>query len=127
MRLNVGDPNLTIFGKALHGEVHYPKDDLVDPVIRTLGSPEPDCSGYNPPETCAVILEALERVELAAWDDHVPFRCELYRRACADLNNEEITFVEEEVSRARDAYAVLVAAYSKAVEKGYGMSCEYSL
>jgi hypothetical protein len=56
------------------------------------------------------------------------FRCaELYRRACGDLNDEAITFVEEELSRARDAFAVLVAAYSKAVEKGYGISCEYSL
>jgi hypothetical protein len=127
LRLNVGDPNLTVFTKALHGEAQYPKNDLGDPVIRTLGSSAPDCSGYNPPETSAVILEALERVELASWDDHVPFRCELYRRACGDLNNEELTFVEEELSCARDGFAVLVAAYSKAVKKGYGMSCEYSL
>jgi hypothetical protein len=74
LRPNFGDPTLTVFAKALHGEVHYPQDDLGDPVIRTLGSREPDCSAYNPPETAAVILEALLRVEPAAWDDHVPLR-----------------------------------------------------
>jgi hypothetical protein len=66
-------------------------------------------------------------VELAAWDDHVPFRCELYRRACGDLENEEIALVEEELARAREVFAEMVAAYSNAAEKGYGVSCEYSL
>jgi hypothetical protein len=128
LRLNVGDPNLSVFAKALQGELHYAKDDLGDPVIRTLGSREPDCSGYNAPETSAVILEALQRVEPAAWDDQVPFRCELYRRACPDLDNEEIaSLVEDELLFARDAFAVLIAAYSKAVEKRCGVSCEYSL
>ncbi len=128
LRLEVGDPSQTVYGKALRGEVHYPKDDLGDPVIRTLGSHDPDCSGYNAPETCMVILEALQGVEPAAWEEHVPFRCELYRRACAGLDNEEIAgLVEDELSLARDVFDVLVAAYSKAVEKGYGVSCEYSL
>jgi hypothetical protein len=127
-RLKVGDPNQAVFGKALQGEAHYPKDDLGDPVIRTLGSREPDCSGYNPPETCAVILDALQRMEPAAWEEHVPFRCALYRRAIPDIDSEEIAvLVEDELSFARDAFPVLIAAYSKAVEKGYGMSCEYSL
>jgi hypothetical protein len=126
-RPDVGDPNQSLFTKALHGEVNYPKDDLGDPVIRTLGSRERDCSAYNPPQAAAAILAALQGVDPAAWDDHVPFRCQLYRRACGDLKNDEITFVEDELSRARDAFAVLIAAYAKAVEKGYGVSCEYSL
>jgi hypothetical protein len=52
----------------------------------------------------------------------------LYQRACLGLHDEEIAvLVEDELSFARDAFPVLVAAYSKAVEKGYGVSCEYSL
>ena len=128
LRPKVGDPNLTSFTKALQGAVHYPKDDLGDPVIRTLGSQEPECSGYNPPETCTIILDALQRVEPGAWEEHVPLRCELYRRACPGLDNEEIgVVVEDELSFARDAFSVLVAAYANTVDKGYGVSCEYSL
>ena len=128
LRPRVGDPNLTAFTKALQGAVHYPQDDLGDPIIRTLGSREPDCSGYNPPETCTVILDALRGVEPGAWEEHVPLRCELYRRACPGLHDEEIAIiVEDEFAFARDAFPVLVAGYSKAVEKGHGVSCEYSL
>jgi hypothetical protein len=124
----VGDPNETIFCKALQGTTHYPKDDLGEPVIRTLGSADPDCFGYNPPETCEVILARLQQVDPAAWEQHVPFRSALYRQACPGMEDVEIAdFVETELSSARDAFPVLVAVYSRAIEKGYGVSCEYSL
>jgi hypothetical protein len=128
LRPRVGDPKQTVFCKALQGTMHYPQDDLGDPVIRTLGSREPDCSGYNPPKTCEVILAGLQQVEPASWEEHVPFRCALYRRACPDLNDEETAgCVESELSWARNAFPELVAAYSKAVEKACGVSCEYSV
>ncbi|HLJ93061.1 MAG TPA: hypothetical protein VKU02_07700 [Gemmataceae bacterium] len=126
--LQVADSKLSVFSKAFQGESPYPNDDLGEPIIRTLGSHEPGCSGYNPPPTCAVILEALQRVDPAAWEEHVPFRGALYRRAIPDMDNEEIAGqVEHELAFAREAFSVLVSAYSKAVEKGFGMSCEYSL
>jgi hypothetical protein len=128
LRLNVGDPDKTVITKAFQGAGDYPKDALGDPVIRSLGSSEPDCSGYNPPETCAVILEALQRVEPVRWEEHVPFRRELYRRAFPDMENEEIAGrVEDELAYAREMFPVLITVYSKAVERGYGVSCEYSL
>jgi hypothetical protein len=128
IRPRVGNSNQTVFDKALHGAVHYPNDELGDPVIRTLGSRERDCSGYNPPETCKVIAAALQRVDPSAWQGHVPFRCELYRRASPEMDAEDIAGrVDDELGYARDVFPVLVAAYAKAVEKGYGVSCEYSL
>jgi hypothetical protein len=127
-RPRVDDPKQTVFGQALQGTMHYPNDDLGEPVIRTLGSREPDCSGYNPPETCEVILASLRQVDPPSWNDHVPFRCALYRRACPDLDDEQIAeFVEDELSAARNAFPELIGAYAKAVEKAYGVSCEYSL
>jgi len=124
----VGDPEQTIFGKALQGAVSYPKDDLGDPIIRTLGSPEPDCSGYNPPGVCQAILQALDKVNPDAWSEHVPFRLELYRRAGWGMDDETIAgLVEDELTNARDVFGVLRSAYSKAVDKGFGLSCEYSL
>jgi hypothetical protein len=128
VRPKVGDHNQTVFCKALQGAMHYAKDDLGDPVIRTLGSSDPDCSGYNPPDTCEVILAALEEVDTAAWEEHVPFRSALLRRSCPDLDDGAIAdWAEDELALARDVFPEVVAAYSRAVEKGYGVSCEYSL
>jgi hypothetical protein len=126
----VGDPNQSVFTKALQGSVAYPKDDLGDPVIRTLGSDQPDCSGYNPPKTCKVILNALQRVDPDSWVKHVPFRCELYRQdeLYADIDNKAIaSCVANDLAFAREAFPVLLSAYEKAAEKKYGVSCEYSL
>jgi hypothetical protein len=128
IRPEVGAPKQSVVNKALDGDGPYPTDALGDPIIRTLGSLEEGCSGYNPPETCRVILAALERVDPLAWEAHVPFRCELYRRALPEVDPEDIAgFVADELSAARDTFPVLVSAYSRAVERGYGVSCEYSL
>lgn len=122
----VGDPGQTVFGKALQGAFPYPTDDRGDPVIRSTGSPE--ASGYNPPNTCKIIYEALRLIEPAVWEKHVPWRCELYRRANLYLDDAEIADrVAEELELARDVFPVLLSAYSKAVAKGYGVSCEYTL
>jgi len=124
----VGDPGQSVFCKGLKGAIPYPKDDLGDPIIRTLGSTEPGCSGYNPPETCKVIYEALQRVDPADWGELVPLRSDLYWRTGWGLTEDDIAIlIEDELTFARDAFPILVAAYARAVEKGFGVSCEYSL
>ncbi len=124
----VGDLQQSVFHKALQGSVAYPTDALGAPVIRTLGSLERDCSGYNPPEICKVIVARLQEVDPHAWEEHVPFRCELYRRAIPGMTNDEIAeFVADERSIATETFAVLLSAYTNAVDKGFGVSCEYSL
>jgi hypothetical protein len=128
LRPSVGDPSQSVFNKALQGEVHYSTDALGDPVIRTLGSHERDCSGYNPPETCEAIFAALQGVDPHGWEEHVPFRRELYRRAMPGMEDEEVAgFVEDELAMSREMFSILVSVYSKAVAKKYGVSCEYSL
>lgn len=124
----VGDSDQTVFSKALKGTVSYPKDRLGDPVIRTLGSRDPECSGYNPPNACKVILEALRGVKPAAWVRHVLFRSKLYRLQWPGMKKKEIARqVKNDLSYAAEGFPILLSTYSKAVEKGYGVSCEYSL
>jgi hypothetical protein len=87
-----------------------------------------DCSGYNTPEDAKAILNALKNVDPAAWTEHVGLRRELYGRDSAGLDFEDIVGrVEDDVTWAREAFSTLLAAYSKAVDKGYAVSCEYSL
>src|SRR5262249_23646697 len=113
----VGDSHQSVFHKALHGSVAYPTDVLGQPVIRTLGSVERDCSGYNPPEICKAIAAHLREVDPRAWEEHVPFRRELYRRAVPGMTNEEIAeCVADELAFATDTFGVLVSAYTNAVE-----------
>lgn len=122
------DPGQSLVGKALEGEMRYPLDALGDPVIRTLGSSEPDCSGYNPPATCQAILVALQRIEPARWVEHVPFRRQLYRQSCREIVSAEIDdWVADELAWAQDGFAILLQAYTAAVDRGAGVSCEYSL
>jgi hypothetical protein len=128
MRPRVGDPHQPVFAKALQGAEHYPLDNLGEPVIRTLGSREPDCSGYNPPAVAAAILAALQGVDTDSWNELVGFRTELYGRACTNLNAEDISdAVAEELDCAREFFPVLLGAYTNAVQKGFGVSCEFSL
>jgi hypothetical protein len=124
----VGDTNLTVFTKSLMGSTHYPKDDLGEPIIHTCGSRQDGCSGYNPPEACREILSALSAVNPASWDAQVPFWCELYRRANPTSDHEDIASrAQDELDSARGAFPILVSAYTRAVELGWGVSCEYSL
>src|ERR1700722_12525085 len=67
----VGDSNPTVFTRALLGSIHYPKDNLGQPVIHTCGSRQDDCSGYNPPESCRKIFDALSGVDPALWDANI--------------------------------------------------------
>jgi hypothetical protein len=125
---HVGDPQQTVYDKALQGTMPSPVDDLGNPIIRTLGSNEPGCFGYNLPGTAQMILGSLERVDPSRWTDHVPFRCTLYRQHFPDMDDAETADrVENDLAIAREVFPVLVAAYARASEKGYGVSCEYSL
>ena len=128
IRPSVGNQSQSPFSRALQGSVPYPVDDRGQPIIRTLGSQEPDCSGYNPPEACSTILEALRSVDPATWMRHVSFRRELWLRTCRGWAEEEINErVETDLEMARESFPVLLAAYTEAVERGFGMSCEYDL
>jgi len=123
-----GDPRQSMFDKPLLGAATCPLDDLGDPIIRTLGSTESDCFGYNPPETVRLIYRALECVEPGRWTDHTVFRGALYRQVYPDMDDEEVADrVEDDLSFARDVFPVFLSAYSKASDKGFGVSCEYSL
>jgi hypothetical protein len=127
-RPGVGDRRQSIFDKALAGVSLYPPDDLGDPIIRTCGSTQSGCFGYNPPEVAKSILDALTQVDPEMWQRHLPFRRELYRLHCPDLKAEEfVRDAEEDLSLACEDLSVLLAAYTKACELSYGVSCEYSL
>jgi len=52
----LGDPAQNVLDMAIHGSIDYPKDDLGDSVVRTRGSTQPDCYGYNPPETVEAVF-----------------------------------------------------------------------
>lgn len=120
--------SLSIFAKALRGEADYPRDGLGEPVIRTCGTPGRDCSGYNPPPTAGSILSELKRVEPNSWDAHLPARYDLHRRYCPYLDAKQAKArASQELEFARSAFGTLLEAYSSATEKGYGVSCEYSL
>jgi hypothetical protein len=128
VRPKAGDPTQSIFDKAICGAQHYPVDALGAPIVRTLGSLEPDCSGYNPPATAAEIWTALQKVEPDSWTNLIPFRSALYLRESPDMDGDEIADgVANELDFARDAFPILLNAYARAAEKGFGVSCEYSL
>jgi hypothetical protein len=123
-----GDPHQSTFDRALDGSVAYPTDMQSQPVIRTCGSAESGCSGYNPPEISKIIAARLRDVDPHTLKEQVPFRSDLYRQAVPGLTNEDIAdFVADELAIATDTFPVLGVAYAKAAEKGFGVSCEYSL
>ena len=127
-RPEVGDPKQTIFDVALHGAKRYPLDDRGDPVIGTLGSTERDCYGYNPPDVVQRILSALRQVDPATWENHAQYRRDLYRKENPTFDEEDIRErVENDLSFAREALSIMVSAYTKAAEMGFGVSCEYCL
>jgi hypothetical protein len=124
----VGDSAQSIWTKCMKGSIPYPKDELGDPIIRTLGSNEPGCTGYAPPDVCKEALAALQKVDPENWTEHFAFRRELYKKGTPGLSDEDIDVcIESELTFAMDAFPVLLAAYTKAVERGFGVSCEYSL
>lgn len=125
-----GTPTQSVFSKALNGAGDYPRDALGDPIVRTCGSAEKGCYGYNPPRTAKSILRVLGTVDPSTWDEHIPLRCTLYRQTShfAEMDNAEIEErVQAELAEARETFPVLVSAYTKAVESRFGVSCEYSL
>jgi len=124
----VGDPQQTLLDQALHGAEPSPLDDSRSPIIRTCGSQQPDCFGYNHPGKAAQISAQLEQIDPESWEDVVPRRAALYQRATPSLDTETIeATVAQELEFARDAFDVMRRAYAAAAAGQFGVACEYSL
>jgi hypothetical protein len=123
-----GASNQSVFDKAIHGSQPYPLDLSGQPIIRTLGTKKEDCTGYSPPEVVAVIYEALRHVDSATWPELLEQRIRLYRKCLPELDEGMIgDIVENELEIARVFFPQLKAAYQRAAEKEFGISCEFSL
>jgi hypothetical protein len=128
MRPRVGEASQTLLDKALHGGQQSPRDDSGAPVIRTCGSPNEDCFGYNDPPTAAAIDGALQAIDPEQWNDLLPRRAALHRLAASDLSEDEAAdFAAQELELARMAFPALRQAYHDAAARGFGVACEYSL
>ena len=68
-RPQVGDPAQTDFDRALNGSEQSPSDNSGLPIIRSCGSQDTDCFGYNPPESIAAIHSAIIGVDekIVGW------------------------------------------------------------
>lgn len=97
------------------------------PLIRTCGSQDDDCFGYNPPDAVTSITLELSAVDDQKWSELIPRRIEQYRRVRPELTDEFSDIVSKELDHARMAFSVLCTAYSLASERGLGVACEYSL
>ncbi|HUE70060.1 MAG TPA: hypothetical protein VMP01_04155 [Pirellulaceae bacterium] len=128
MQPRVGDPTQTLFDKAIHGAEQYPCDQSGLPIIRTLGSRHADCAGYNPPAISAAILERLETVDATTWPGLLSKYVAMYQRAFPNFDSEMVQEIAEgDLDAAQELFPVLKAAYQRAVNLGFGVSCEVSL
>lgn len=127
IRPKVGAPAQTVFDWALKGSQQSPCDNSGMPMIRTCGSQDDGCFGYNPPDVVAAISLALSAVNDQKWTDLIPQRIDQYSRACPEFANRFANIVSQELDYARMAFGVMRTAYSLARERGLGIACEYSL
>ena len=127
-RPRTGAAGQTLLDKALHGGQPSPRDASGAPLIRTCGSPDEDCFGYNDPPTAAAIDAALQAIDPHQWNELVPRRAALLRKAAPDLlEGEAADIAAQELELAQDAFRVLRQAYRDATARGFGVACEYSL
>ena len=125
-RPQVGQPGQTLLDKAMMGAQQSPVDSTGRPLIATCGSNEDNCFGYNPPDSIAAIVDAISAVDPNEWSKWVPMRIDLYQRA--DPESEcVIEVVEQELAIALSEFSVLKKAYNDALDRGFGIACEYSL
>jgi hypothetical protein len=94
----VGDPQASALDWAFGGAAKSPLDDAGQPIIRTCGSQEDDCFGYNPPGVIGHIRSALQTEIVAAQTEPV-----------------------------RQALAAVQIIYQTAADRNFGVACEYSL
>jgi hypothetical protein len=127
-RPRAGESGQSLFDCALRGGQLSPLDDAGAPLIRTCGSEDPDCFGYNDPPAAAAIAAALEVVDPQSWPALLPRRAELLRQAAAELSESEAAEIAaDELQFAEDAFAVLRHAYRDATARRFGVACEYSM
>ena len=126
-RPSTGDPSQTPLDRALKGSQQSPVDDSDTPIICTCGSEEEDCFGYNLPETIASIHDALAAIDEQSWDELVQKRIDLYLRESSDLQPYVADLVAQELETSRMALETMHQAYGVALERGFGVACEYSL
>ena len=127
IRPKAGDPMQTLLDQALKGSELSPVDCEGMPLIRTCGSKDEDCFGYNPPEKVAVIHDRLSAVDVQKWDDLVPQRIELHQRNWRYSSEQLNKHVEHELAYAREGFEVLLKAYGDARDREFGVACEYNL
>jgi hypothetical protein len=127
-RPRVGEASQTLLDKALHGGQPSPRDGSGAPLIRTCGSPDEDCFGYNDPPTAAAIDGVLQAIDPGQWNEPLARRAALHRQAASDLLEDEVAEIaDQELEFARDAFRILRQVYRDAADRGFGVACEYSL
>lgn len=123
----IGSPDQSIFDKALRGSQLSPLDTKGQPVIRTCGSTDEDCFGYNPPSVVQEISIALDAIDPMSWHLLLPRRKQLLTESTPDLRDCVDEIVTDELDGAGTAFAILKTAYGRARDQGFGAACEYSL
>jgi hypothetical protein len=127
-RPRAGDPRQTLLDQALHGAQQSPLADDGKLILRTCGTDDPDCFGYNDPPAASAIDAALHSIDPQTWSQLVPRRIALHRRAAPELNEAEAADIAaRELEFAQLAFPNLRQAYRDAAARGWGVACEYSL
>jgi len=125
LRPKPGDSEQSDLDRILYGGTPSPLDSSGAPILRSCGAKDNEGFGYNPPDSVAHLVSVLSEINEDSWSDLVPKRIELHRRAetrDADVLSE---FVANELDYARQAFAVLKAAYTSALDRGFGIASEF--
>ena len=126
-RPSVGDPSQTLLDQALIGGQPSPLDGTGSPIIRSLMPSEAGESlGYNPPETTQRMLDALMAVDVESWDEFVPTRVAQYDNSSENWG-DTAEIVATELENAKMALSVTREAYRAAIERDFGVGCEFVL
>lgn len=127
IRPGAGEPAQSLADKAVHGSELSPLDVEGQPVIRTCGSQEAGCFGYNPPPSIAAIQQWLAAVDGSSWKKLLSRRERFIRRTSPALDEMAEEVAADELEVACSALLKLKLAYQVAAERGRGVACEFSL
>ena len=127
LRPEPGEPPTMLLDLAYWGAERSPRDHSGAPVIRTCGSSDEDCFGYNDPDLARAIDDALDAIDPTTWSEALPLWISIYLTD-SSLSEDEISDIaSQDLRLAQDAFRVLRQAYRDAVARGFGVACEYSL